>query len=101
MAKVLFSEGRLLLGHAVDRAESPYQVSAVDPDNVAIGENIGKSVERNSVVRIIEHRNQDGAISDVEIRITSRQAAAFEINRRRHRKINRGQRFAIFDGRIA
>ena len=38
---------RLLLGHAVQRAQSPDEVAAVDPDDLSPGHQLGQDVERN------------------------------------------------------
>src|SRR5689334_17382314 len=66
----------LLLGHAVERAESPDQLGAVDSGYLAAGERLGEYPQRHPVVRIIECRHQDQTIGDVEVSVACRQPLA-------------------------
>src|ERR1019366_8571064 len=45
---------RLLLRHAMQRAQSPDQVTAINSHNLAIGEYCGQRVQRDAVVGIAE-----------------------------------------------
>ena len=75
---------RLLLGHAVDRPESPDQISTVNSNHFAVGKDVGQNVERNTIIWIVEDRHQHNSISDIEICIAGREPASFEVNRRGH-----------------
>src|ERR1700757_4957882 len=57
---------RLLLGHTMQRAEAPDQVAGVDGNDFAGREELGQNVEREAVVRVIEYRDENNAIRDVE-----------------------------------
>src|SRR5215470_8617708 len=58
--------GGLLLRHAVDCAEAPDQVSAVDRHDVAVWENVGKGVEGDAIIGIVENGYQHQPVRNVE-----------------------------------
>src|SRR5438105_2798543 len=53
---------RLLLRHAVQRAEPPDQIAAMDADDLAVRKNSGEQVERHAIVRIVEGGDEHDAI---------------------------------------
>ena len=63
---------RFLLRHAVQRAETPDQIDAVDADNLAVGEQFGERSECNAVRRVVEGRHDHDPVRDVEVRVTCR-----------------------------
>src|SRR5579864_8587401 len=62
-------ELRLLLGHAVQGAESEDQVAARDSDDFAAGEEFGEFVERNAIVRVVERGHDNEIVCNIEIRV--------------------------------
>src|SRR5438445_4974049 len=92
---------RMLLGHAVDRAETPDQVSAIYSDDFTVRKDVGKDVESYTIVWIIENRDEHEAVGNIEICITRGKPAAFEIHRSRHGQINCRERLAAFDGCVS
>ncbi len=79
---------RLLLGHAMQRAESPDQIDAVDADDLAIGKQLGQNVQRHAVVGIMKCRHQHQPIGDIEIRIAGGQALAAKDDGARQRQFD-------------
>src|SRR6476646_8228312 len=69
---------RLLLRHAVNRAQAPDKVSAVDADDLTIGKQISQDIERVAIVGVVEGRNQNQAIGDVKIGVAGGQALSAE-----------------------
>ncbi len=80
------SDARLLLRHAVERAEAKDEVAAGDAYDFAVREKFGQSVESDAVVRIVERRDDDDFVGDVKISVAGGKALAIEINWCRHRK---------------
>src|SRR5581483_3663428 len=89
---------RLLLGHAVDGAQSPDEVAAVDADDVALGEQIREDVEGYAIVRVVEHRDQHNAVCDVEVGVGRWQTLAAEDYRSGHREFNDVELAAVLVG---
>src|SRR5260370_1879747 len=69
---------RLLLRHAMNGAQPPDEVAAVDAGDFAAWKEIGKSVERHAVVGIVEGRNQNQIVGDVKIGVAGGQPPALE-----------------------
>ncbi len=80
----MLTGGGLLLRHAVERAESPDQFDAVDSDDPSVRKALGQGTQRDAVVRIVERRNQNHVVGDVEIRVACRKPLAVEVERRGH-----------------
>ena len=93
-----------LLGHAVDCAEAEDQVSTVDADDFAIEEIFRKDVQRNAVIRIVEDRNENEFVGNVEIGIARGKSLSIEIDWSGHReffyaKLPPSLIFALFENR--
>src|SRR5713226_9574162 len=69
----------LLLGHAVERAETEDEVAAGDAHDFAIGKQTGESIERDAIVRIVERRDDHDFIGDVEIGVAGGEPLTIEI----------------------
>ena len=78
----------LLLCHAVDRAETPDKIAAVDSHYFAVGKNIGESVQSNPVIGIIKDRNQDESVGNIEVGVARGQASFFEDDGAGHGQFN-------------
>src|SRR3989441_4798529 len=90
--------GWLLLRHAVQCAEPPDQISAVDADDLAVGEEVSEDVEGEAVVGIVEDGNENEAIGNVEIGVAGGEAASFEEHWAGHGEFDDGERLAILVG---
>jgi hypothetical protein len=78
--------GGLLLGQAVKRAEAEDEIATGYAHNFAAGEKAGEGVEGYAIVGVIEGRNDDEFVGDVEIGVAGGEALVVEINRRWHGK---------------
>ena len=87
--------GWLLLGHTVHGAEPPDKVAGINRDDLASREERCQRVQGDAIVRIVEHRYQQNAIRDVEIRIARGQAASLENDWARHGKLDDVEWLAI------
>lgn len=67
----------------------------MNADYLAVGENFGQGVERDSVGGIIESRHENDSVRNVEVGIARRQALTLEDNRSRHRQFDNGQALSI------
>src|ERR1700733_11233965 len=76
---------RLLLRHAMQRAESPDQIAGINRHDFARREKLGESVERNAIIWIVEHRHEHQAIRDIKIGVAGGRAEAFKDDRARQR----------------
>ena len=95
------SSCRLLLGHAVHGAEAPYEISAVDGDDLAGGEDLGESVESNAVIGVVEYWNENSPVRDIEIGVACGQAATLENYRARHGEFDDLKLLAVLIGSCA
>src|SRR5262249_2805042 len=75
------SAGRLLLRCAMDGAQPPDEIAAVDAYHFTAGKNAGENIQGNAVLGIVEGRNQDQVIGDVEVGVAGRQPPPFEYDR--------------------
>ena len=64
---------RLLLRKAVEGAEAPDKLAAIDGDNLAVGEAALKDVLRLGVSGIRKRGKQDSAVRNVKVGVTGRQ----------------------------
>src|ERR1039457_2014789 len=94
------SSCRLLLRHAVQRAESPDQIAGIDRHDLARRKHIRESVERDAIVRIVEHRYQHRAIRDIKIGVAGGQLPAFKYDRTRQRNFDDLKLLSIGSARI-
>src|SRR5277367_5761897 len=94
------SDARLLLRHAVQRAEAEDEIAAGDPDDLASREESGESIESDSIVCIVECGDDDDFVGDVEIRVTGGEALAIEVDRRGHRERFYAERIAVLIAHI-
>jgi hypothetical protein len=68
-------------------AESPDQVERMYPDYRTVVYQLADNSEGELIVRIVERRDKDRGIRDVEVGVTRRKPLPFENHRLRHRKI--------------
>src|SRR6266705_4274478 len=61
---------RLLLRQTMDGPESPDQIHRMDPHDRPVADELRKDPERHAVAGIVERGHEDGAVRDVEIRVT-------------------------------
>src|SRR5258706_2783208 len=78
--------GRPVLSDAVEGAESPDQVGAVDPDHVPTREERPQRSEGLLVARRVVGREQHDAVGDVEIGVARRQPLPVVAEGARHRQ---------------
>src|SRR5450432_1477383 len=78
--------GRLLPRQAVNRAETPDEVSRVYADDRPVAEELPEDSQGLAVLHVVEGGDEDRGVGDVEVRIGRRQPAAVERDRRRHRE---------------
>src|SRR6202011_1283939 len=60
---------RLLLRQTMQRTQSPGKVHGVNADYDATREEIGKDAEREAIAGVVERRDENALVGDVEIRI--------------------------------
>src|SRR5689334_20853947 len=65
---------RLLLRQTMQCPEAEDQVAAIDADDLAVREDLGQCIEGDAVGRVVEGRNKDDPIGDVEVRVAGRQS---------------------------
>ena len=78
----------LLLGQAVKGSESPDEIDRVYPDNLPSGKFAGDHVERFTIVRVVERRDDDDFVRDIEVRVARRQPLSFHDDRARIRDLH-------------
>src|SRR5664280_3800133 len=91
---------RLLLRHAVQRAQSPDEVPAINPDNLTIGKYCGEGIECDPIVGIAEYGHKHQLVGDVEIGIAGGQAPSTKVYRSRHWQLHHAQRMARLVGAL-
>src|SRR5882762_2403444 len=91
----LFALRRLLLRHAVHRAQPPYQVAGINGDHPPGREEFSQSVQRDAVIRIIEYGYEYDAVGDVEICVAGREPSPFKHNRPGHRQLDNVEGLAV------
>src|SRR5215470_15528735 len=89
------SLGRLLLRHAVQCAESPDKVSAVDTYDFAIWKELRENAQGFAVVWIVKGWDEDEAVGDVEVAVARGQALTFENNWRGHGEFDDAEGLAV------
>ena len=72
---------RLLLRHAVQRAQPPDEIAAVDADHLALGKQLSQSIQRGAIVGIAKHRHQHQLVGNVKIGIAGGQPLSFKVDR--------------------
>src|SRR6266571_1695846 len=83
---LLCDTGGLLLGQTVKGAQPPDQLHGVDSHDRPVPEELGENAQRDAVGGVVEGRDEDGGVGDVEICVAGREAPAVEHERRRHRE---------------
>src|SRR5215471_3823866 len=78
--------GRLLLGQAMQGAESPDQIDGVDAYDRTVLDQLRQDAQCEAIFWVVERRHQNRRVANIEVRIAGRQPAAVEIERRRHGK---------------
>ena len=87
--------GRLLLGNAVERAESEDQIAARNSGDFAIWKQARECIQRHAIVRIIESGHEHDLVGYVEIRVACGKALTIEMDGRRHWERFHAQRPAV------
>ena len=85
----------LLLTEAVETAESPDDVGAVDADDLAVGKTLFEDISGTSVVDALVGWEDDFAVGDVEVGVGGWQTLVFVNHHIRHGQFNNGGLFAI------
>src|SRR5579885_810471 len=85
----------LLLGHAVQSAQSPDEVSAMNANDFTVREKLCENAQGLAVIGIIECGNQDQPVGDVEVAIACRKPLAIKNDGRRHGQLDNVERLAI------
>ena len=73
------NQDHVLVAQAVDGAKPPDQIDGVDAHDVTFGEEVLQGVQGDSVVGIVEGRNEDRPVGDIEVRIAGGQAQTLEV----------------------
>ena len=68
------------------RAEAPNEVESVDPDDLSLGEKLAKDTEGDTVIWIVEGRDEDGRVRYKEVRVARREPSASVDDRLGHRE---------------
>src|SRR5258706_2911292 len=92
---------RLLLGHAMDRAQSPDQIAAMDAHYLAVGEDVCKNAECHAIVGVVECRDKHNSIGYIKVRIAGGQTLSAKRDGTRHGQLDHAQSAAVLVGRIA
>ena len=87
------------MSHAMDCAEAPDKVSAIDANDLASREEFGKRIQRDPVVWVVKSRYQHGTVSNIEISVARGQPLALKYYRGRHRQSPDFEAFAILESR--
>src|SRR2546425_12200854 len=77
---------RLLLRHAVERAQTPDQVQRRDAHDAPIGKQLLQYGLSYAVVPVVEGRKQHDAVGNVEVGVAGRQSLVLVEHRTRHRQ---------------
>lgn len=86
---------RYLLREAVEGAQAPDQIGAIDADHLAGGKEFLQNLLGALVVGMVEEGQQHDMISDIEIGITGRKALPLVDDGWRHRQGDDLQRLAV------
>jgi hypothetical protein len=85
----------LLLGHAVEGAEAPDEIAAVDGDDWAVGDELFEDFEGEGVVGVVEDGDEDAGVGDVEVGVGGGEALAFEDDGGREGEFGDGELFIL------
>src|SRR5437762_10287545 len=88
----------LLLGQAVERPEAEHEVDGMDPDHWPRREEPGQHGQRLAVARVVEGRDEDRRVRDIEVGVARGQPLAGEDDRGWHRKRNDAQPPSVLVG---
>jgi hypothetical protein len=80
-----------LLRQTVEGAETPHQIDGMDADDLVVWHQRRERVEGDAVAWIVERRDDDDAIGDVEVRIAGWQPFAVHDDRPGERKLHDAQ----------
>ena len=72
---------RLLLRQAMQRTGTEHEINGMNADDRPVLEQFAQNAERNAVVWIIERRDNDAGVGDVEIHIACWQAPTVKVKR--------------------
>ena len=75
-----------MLREAMQCPESPHEIHGMDADDLAVGEELRQSIQRDPVVAVVERRHEHDAVGDVEVGVARRQPLAVHDDRPRERK---------------
>src|SRR5438093_9431516 len=88
----------LLLGQAVERPEAEHEVDGMDPDHWPRREERGQHGQRLAVARVVEGRDEDRRVRDIEVGVARGQPLAGEGDRGWHRKRDDAQPPSVLVG---
>src|SRR6266550_3266434 len=88
----------LLLGQAVERPEAEHEVDGMDPDHWPRREEPGQHGQRLAVARVVEGRDEDRRVRDIEVGVARGQPLAGEDDRGGHRKRDDAQPPSVLVG---
>src|SRR5258708_18734152 len=91
---------RLLLGKAVKRAKSQYEVNRVDADDLPVFEQFTEYAQGKAVIRIIKCRNQHCGVGDIEVGVAGRKPPPAKEQWRRHGQGNHSWPGAVLEPQI-
>ena len=89
---------RLFVRHAVNGAQSPNQITAIDADHLPAGKALLQDVDGLLVSRTAVGGDEDYGVGDVEVGVTGGQALAVEIHRLGHGELHDVQRLSVETG---
>ena len=85
----------MLLRHAMQSAQPPYQVSTIYAHHLAPRKYFRENIESYAIGSAIKRWNEYKLIRNVKIRVARRKALALKHNWRRHRQFNNLERLAF------
>src|SRR5882724_8275142 len=72
------SDSRLLLGHAMERAESEDQIAARNARHFTVRKQTRKCIQRHTIVQVVERGHEHDFVGDVKIRVACGKALAID-----------------------
>ena len=85
--------------HAMDGAESPDEIAAIDGNHRAGRKGFGEDIERYGIVGVAEDGGEYKSIRNIEICVAGGEALAPVNDRPRHWELDHFQTFSVLIGR--
>ena len=82
----------------MDGAEAPDEVSAVDGDHFALGQQRGDDLQGYAVVGVVEDRDQHQVVGYIKVGVAGGQARSFVVDRLGHGQLDYAERAAFLVG---